>query len=74
MSTTVKELIEKLKTMPQEAIVLLDGYEGGLSDIGTIKTASVDLNVNKEDYYGPHEESDSGSTEAVLLHRAPNPN
>lgn len=74
MSTTVRELINKLQAMPQEAVVLVDGYEGGLSDIGAIKTTLVDLNVNKEDYYGPHEESSSGSTNAVLLRRAPNPN
>lgn len=74
MRITVKELIEKLKSMPQEAIVLVDGYEGGLCDIGSIKACLVDVNIHSEDYYGPHEESSTGSTEAIVVRRAPNPN
>lgn len=66
---TVKELIEKLNTFDQDMIVLVNGYEGGLSDISKIEATKVNLNVNKEDYLGPHEESPKGSTSAVYISR-----
>lgn len=52
---TIKELIEQLQKHDQDRVVMVDGYEGGLdSDIG-ISTGDVVLNVNAQDYYGPHE-------------------
>lgn len=70
---TIKEMIEILKTMPMESIVVVDGYEGGYSDILCPKQIKLKLNVHLEDYYGPHEETSGADTEAVLIGRKPNP-
>ena len=55
---TVAELIAKLQEMPQDARVVVDGYEGGLEDVSNVNTISVVLNGNRPgfEYYGPHEE------------------
>ena len=74
MHTTVKQLIEKLNALPADALALVDGYEGGFADIGTIKKNSVALNVHKEDYYGPHEQTNTANTPAIIIGRASNPN
>jgi hypothetical protein len=65
----VKELVEILSKMPNDALVLVDGYEGGLSEVVIPKLTQVELNVHTEDYNGPHEESPKGSQQAVILHR-----
>lgn len=56
---TVAELIAELQEMPQDARVVVDGYEGGLADVDYVTTVSIVLNRNKADYYGPHEEWES---------------
>lgn len=63
----VKELIKELKKLPQDLMVVINGYEGGVDEFGTIKKIRIDLNVNDEWYYGSHEESEDGAVEAVLL-------
>ena len=69
---TVKELIEKLEVFEKDLPVLLDGYEGGLSEICEAKEISVDFNKNKEDYYGPHEESEDSKERVVHVSRFSN--
>lgn len=68
----IKELIEKLSILPEETLVLVDGYEDNLSDVSEPKLINVDLNVNTEEYYGPHSENQNGKITAVVLHRKPN--
>lgn len=42
----VSELIDILTKLPQDALVLVDGYEDGLTEIYSPKLISVNLNVN----------------------------
>lgn len=51
----VKEMIELLKTKDQEMIVLIDGYEDGLTENIIIEENKIVKNINKEWYYGEHE-------------------
>jgi len=51
----VKELIERLKELDQEAIVVRNGYEGGVCEVTVSNEVEVALNVNTEWYYGEHE-------------------
>jgi len=64
---TVKQLIEVLETHNKDLLVFVDGYEGGFKDIKHIERVTASLNVNKESYYGPHEEDSKGKTKALLL-------
>lgn len=74
MGFNVKELKAELSKYPDDTLVLVEGYEGGFSDIGFIKSIKVHLDINKEDYMGPHEENPKGTTSAVVLIKAQNPN
>lgn len=56
----VKELIEQLQALPQDALLVTSGYEGGLNEISGASSIQIILNVNKAWYYGPHEEAPSG--------------
>jgi hypothetical protein len=71
----VKDLIEALQNFPPDALVVVDGYEGGVSTAGQPAGVRVVLNVNTDWYYGPHEivllgdyEFDKGA-DAVYLRR-----
>ncbi len=55
MTMKVKELIEKLKELDQEAKVVISGYEGGVKEVTTSQLVTIALNVNDEWYYGEHE-------------------
>ena len=70
----VGELIERLESEPLDARVVVDGYEGGYSDLapGLIKRMDLHLNTHAEhewwdgrhDYYG-----DGPVVECLVLHR-----
>lgn len=79
---TVKQLQEKLKGFPSNALVLVDGYEDGLCSPKRPRLKKIVLSVLKQDYYGPHTEFGSvahrvhdknwqshKTVDAVLLHR-----
>jgi len=51
----VGELIELLKTAPQDLEVLVPGYEGGFDDITRAVTDYVTFNANKEWWMGSHD-------------------
>jgi hypothetical protein len=53
---TVKELIEKLSELDQELHVFIPGYEGGYNYAEISEVKNICLNVNPEDYYGPHDD------------------
>jgi len=55
----VKELIAELQKCDPEHRVVVDGYEGGMADIGKPITIKIVLNINEEWYYGSHEHVDS---------------
>jgi hypothetical protein len=52
---TVAELIEKLKEMPQDAMVVVDGYAGGLDEVNSVKDLAILTDFFEESYYGAHE-------------------
>lgn len=66
---TIKELIEKLKMYPEGLRVLVDGYEGGFSEIAVAEMIKVKLDVNSEEYYGPHDEAEDADTDVLVLRR-----
>ncbi len=43
MSIKVKDLRAELAKFPDDTIVLVEGYEGGLSDIGVINQSKLNL-------------------------------
>jgi hypothetical protein len=70
---TVNELIKMLQTYHGDMRVVVSGYEGGYNDIKNIAQIELNLDVNKEWYYGPHECPDDGAKgdeRALLLRRA----
>ena len=66
----VSELIELLKIYPADMRVCVKGYEGGLCDVNGASVRDIQLNVNKEWYYGPHEEvsyEEKADEQALLI-------
>ena len=51
---SIKELIEALSKFDPDTPVVVRGYEGGYNDITIVKAESIQLNVNKQHYYGAH--------------------
>ncbi len=65
---TVAELIKKLNGMDKSMSVVVQGYESGYDDVTDIRSISVRLNANEEEYLGRHEEVREGeSGKAVIL-------
>lgn len=64
---TVKQLIEKLQQFNPEAMVVVAGYEGGYNEISDAGDIRLNLNVNKEWYYGKHECDDNGECHAICI-------
>ena len=52
---TVKELVDALSSLPQAHIVVVRGREGGVDEIDNIENVKIDLDINKEWFYGSHE-------------------
>jgi hypothetical protein len=53
---TVQELIEKLQTFDPNMLVVVDGYEGGVSEAEHVSVADIILDYNKDQWYcGKHE-------------------
>jgi hypothetical protein len=63
----VKQLIETLEKLDPNTMVIRSGYEGGVEEITHVEVMSILLNVNKEWYYGSHEVSSEGTTQAVFI-------
>ena len=52
----VKELIEQLKQLNPELMVVVRGYEGGVNEVVSYEECNIALDANKGDwYYGRHE-------------------
>ena len=64
---TIAQLIEELQKHDPTRIVVHCGYEGGREEIRVVKPIKLNLNVNDEWYYGPHEESSDGDIDALLI-------
>ncbi len=55
---TIKDLIEKLKTFPADAQVLVQGYEDGYDSIKSVNEIAVAKNPNTADYNGEYEDAE----------------
>lgn len=71
----IKELIKKLKTYPEDMLVVVEGYEEGYDDIESIRTIQTDLYANRDKdsfkkvwWEGIHGETEKG-TLVLLLSR-----
>ena len=66
---TVKELIIILQEFDEDNLVLVDGYEGGVTKKFEIIKSKITSNVNKEWYYGESEIDPDGKIEVVYVSR-----
>ena len=74
----VKQLIEELQKHNPDDFVVVNGYEGGLSEAKTLQKMVIALDVHDKWYYGAHEEifdeydkeqyAQKTQTEAICLH------
>lgn len=62
----VKALISELQKYDANLHVVVDGYEGGVTENFNLLQVNVDTNVNKAWYYGESEISDSKDATPVL--------
>jgi len=66
---TVKELINQLATMPQDALVVTEGYEDGYDTVKKVSVIGVEENPLKEWWVGKYINSTgSQSMDVVLLY------
>jgi hypothetical protein len=52
---TVQELIDQLSQLDPNQLVLVDGYEGGFTDIKSITDEKIVLKYYDDWWEGPHE-------------------
>ena len=63
----VAELTAALQKENPAKMVVRSGYEGGCEEVSGLHQGKIALNVNTAWYYGPHEEADEGTTDAVFI-------
>lgn len=64
---TVKTLITRLSRLDPSSRVVVEGYEGGFSDVSKINAIRLNLNVTSPSYYGPYTKHESGEFHAVSI-------
>lgn len=65
----VKELITRLQACDPESIVVVDGYEGGVTELEAVTETTVGPYPEEAWYYGEYEAGE-GTTPATYLSRA----
>lgn len=63
---TVKELIQKLNTLPSELQVVTEGYENGFDIIKTVERINVVENEEKDWWDGEFVESNTDNVEEMV--------
>lgn len=63
----VAELIKVLQELPQDALVVINGYEGGVNEVSNATETKIEQNVNTAWYYGDHEINEDSDTVAVYI-------
>jgi hypothetical protein len=69
----VRELIQALKYLNQDDLVVVKGYEGGYNDVTQLLHINIVLDVNEEWYYGKHADKndtdmeDKQAVKAILI-------
>ncbi len=66
---TAKQLIEILESFDPNTPVMVDGYEGGVGEPAAATYIGVQIDVNGEDYYGPHEIDPAATTKCIYISR-----
>ena len=64
----VQKLIEELSKYPQDAMVIKSEYAGGKTEVTCTEQCNITLNVNVDDWFGPHEVRIDGDTMAVYIY------
>jgi hypothetical protein len=64
---TVKELINSLVTLPQDALVVTEGYEDGYDTVKKVSVISVEENPQKDWYVGKYIDSTNTESMSVVL-------
>jgi hypothetical protein len=65
---TIRELIERLRTLPENSIVVTEGYEEGFDSVKKVFPVKLTENTTRKWYAGKYVESmDSKGLDAVLL-------
>lgn len=65
---TVKELIKALKKCDPEKMVVSSELHGGFSKLKNVEKIQLNLDVNPEKYYGPHQEDKNGECHAIYIY------
>jgi hypothetical protein len=63
----VAELIEKLKLLPQDALVVAEGYETGYEPVKKVELISVIENPSRDWWDGEYEKSEGPDTLEVVF-------
>jgi hypothetical protein len=64
----VSELIQKLQTLPQDALVITEGYEDGYDTIKKVSLIHIEENPKQEWYLGKYIDSqEAKAMQAVFL-------
>jgi|WetSurMetagenome_2_1015567.scaffolds.fasta_scaffold192517_3 hypothetical protein len=63
----VEELIEKLKLLPQDALVVAEGYETGYEPVKNVELISVIENPSRDWWDGEYEKSEGSDTLEVVF-------
>ncbi len=61
----VKDLIDKLKSFPADAPVMVQGYEDGYDAVKVVREVSVTKNSTAEDWNGEYEEASAGGKNSI---------
>ncbi len=64
---TVKELINLLETMPQDVLVVTEGYEDGYDTVKKVSIIGVEENPQKNWWDGKYIESEKQESRSVVL-------
>jgi len=64
---TVKELINTLTSMPQDALAVTEGYENGFDTVKKVSVISVEENPQKDWWDGKYIESKNDEAMNVVL-------
>lgn len=64
---TVAELIEKLKTFPQDALVVTEGYEDGYDTFKKISLIAIEINPKKDWWVGQYMDSENPNVQQAVF-------
>jgi len=62
----IKSLITELEKYDEDLLVVVDGYEDGVTEKFKLLQVNINTNVHKAWYYGESEVSDNKNTTPVL--------